>query len=165
MDLSGESLATRVEAKRQRMVLATNDIINKVRSSHVSVRPQPTTPNVTNGQPPPPAVKEVCVHINGKMIVSLALANSYISMKKVDDNICTCRNVQGEQEMYIECGEGGQPVPEDYLTFQSTGSPDPAQDNPQGMYEAMATDDPQDTYDEPGDHAIPNILHESLDCY
>lgn len=80
-------------------------------------------------------------------------------------NICTCRNVQGEQEMYIECGEGGQPVPEDYLTFQSTGSPDPAQDNPQGMYEAMATDDPQDTYDEPGDHTIPNILHESLDCY
>lgn len=51
--------------------------------------------------------------------------------------------------MYIECGEG-QPIPEDYLTFTST-SPEHEQDNPRAMYEEMSTDQPLDTYEEPGD--------------
>ena len=51
VDLQRETLAAGVEGRRQQLILSTTDIINKIRSAHVSVRPRLYTPS--DRQSPP----------------------------------------------------------------------------------------------------------------
>ena len=59
--------------------------------------------------------------------------------------------------MYIAC-EGETEQPEDYLTFTSQ-SPE-GDDDPQQNYETM-TDDPLDTYEEPGHYIAKSVMTSS----
>lgn len=73
VDLQRETLAAGVEGRRQQLIYSTDDIINKIRSAHVSVRPRLYTPNDRQGppaigkkpapKPPVSAPPEVCVYV------------------------------------------------------------------------------------------------------
>ena len=74
VDLAGETLTTAVETRRQQLIKSTDGIIDKIRSSHVSVRPRLYTPSNPHlytpspvigkkpaPKPPAPVPQEVCV--------------------------------------------------------------------------------------------------------
>ena len=111
---------------------ALGAILDKIHSSHPSIRPRMNTPTI--GRAPPIGPKKP--------------APSPLSAKKPAPP-----PVPTEQELYIEC-EQDKPV-EDYLEFEPGAGGDKPQgggDIPQDVYEEMNTkEDGQDEfYEEPG---------------
>lgn len=126
-DLSQEALSRACEKKRLATSNTINDIINKIRRSHPSIRPRINTPGGIKKPPPP--------------------------VPPVEPPIVPFTEEEEEGELYEEPAPDPQPPPqaEDYLSFEPAYPLDNgAEEEPQEVYEAMETIPDQELYEEPG---------------
>ena len=115
-----EALSADCDIKRQKFSHMLEELCNKIRASHPSIRPRMNTPSGTTSQgsklppPPPPLIPE----------------------QTSDD----------ENEMYTEFDPSGGGEAENYLEFEpsQTGG-----DSSQEVYEAMNPEEEDDVYEEP----------------
>ena len=122
IDLTRETLSTNNELKRQKLLEEMVHLIDKICSSHPSIRPRMNTPAGLKPPAPPPPKEE----------------NEPIPEE------------EPEQELYTDMDNQNlemDATAEDYLTF----SPQPPnEDESQDVYEDVKADEPQDVYEEPG---------------
>ncbi len=133
VDLARESLSPGCNHKREKFTQILNDLCNKIRSVPPSMRPRVNTPSNNKAPKPPPP------HPSPPALIP-----------EVGE--------EEEQEMYTDMEGVGQldDAATDYLEFEP--SQRSGGDSSQEMYEAMAGDQDDDVYEEPG------VWEEGLVC-